>query len=61
MSGCSFGEAAQPVHEPFRGEVRRGADGQHAGFLPLQQALGAGREPIEGIAHDLKIGRGPLR
>ena len=46
---------AEPVDQPFGGEVRGRADRQHAGTLPLQQALGAERDAIEGVAHDGKV------
>ena len=46
-----LGEMSEPVHQPFGGEVRRGADGEHAGILPLQQALGAERDAVEAVAH----------
>src|SRR5688572_4325248 len=50
-----FGEAAEPVNEPFCREVGRGADRQHATTLPLQQPFGPVGDAIEGIANDHKV------
>ena len=59
--GVRLGEAAEPVHEPLGGEIRRRADRQHAGPLALQQALGAERDPVERVAHARRGTRGPPR
>src|SRR5262249_36564004 len=53
--GMRLGEVAEPMHEPFGREVRRSADGQHAGALALEQPLGAECDPVEGIAHDCEV------
>ena len=50
-----LGEAAETVHQPLRGEIRRGRDGENAGALPLQQTFGPGGEAVEGVAHNLEI------
>jgi hypothetical protein len=50
-----LGEAAEAVHQPLGGEVRRRGHGQHAGALSLQQAFGPGGEAVEGVAHHLEI------
>ena len=50
-----FGEAAETVHQPFGGEVRRRGHGQDPGALSLQQTFGAGGEAVEGVAHHLEI------
>jgi hypothetical protein len=34
-AGMRFGEVPEPMHKPLRGEIRRGADGENAGALPL--------------------------
>ena len=51
-AGMRLGKMTEPVHEPFGGKIRRGADGQHAGILALQQPLGADRNAVQRIAHD---------
>ena len=51
-----LGEAAQPMHEPLRRKIRRGADGERAAALALQQPLGSVGDSIEGIAHDREVG-----
>jgi len=53
--GVRLGKPAEPVHQPFGGKIRRGAHGQHAGALPLHQALGPHGDAIERIAHDGKV------
>ena len=50
-----LGKMAEPVHQPFGGEVRRGRDREHAGVLPLQQPLGADGDAVERVAHDGEI------
>ncbi len=50
-----FSEAAEPVDEPFRGKIRRGADGEHAAALALQQALGSVADAVESVAHHDEI------
>src|SRR5205807_4717799 len=58
--GVDFGEAAEPMNEPLRGEIRRDADGKRANALPLQQPFGSVGDTVEGIAHDAKIGAAGL-
>jgi len=50
-----LGEASEAVDQPLCGEVGRGADRQHARALPLLEALGAERDPVESIAQDGEI------
>jgi hypothetical protein len=50
-----FGKVAEPVDQPFGGEVGRGADRKHAGTLPLQEPLGAHRDPVQRIAHNGEV------
>ncbi len=45
--GMGFGKSAKPVNKPFRGEIGRGADRQHAGVLALQQPVGSGRDTVQ--------------
>ena len=54
--GVDLGETAQAMDKPFRREVRRRADGEHAAALTLQQALRSGGDAVEGITHDHEIG-----
>ena len=49
------------MHEPLSGEVGRGAHGQRACVLPLQQALGATSDAIERIAHDGQVSASSFR
>src|SRR5215471_17015112 len=46
----ALGEPAKPTDEPLRREIRRDADGEHAGALPLRQTFGAERYLIERVA-----------
>ena len=50
-----LGKSAEAIDQPFGGKVRRRADGEDAGALALQQALGADRNAIEGVAQDSEI------
>ena len=50
-----LGKMPETIDEPLGGEIRRGADGEHAGILPLQQALGPERDAIEAVAHGGKV------
>src|SRR4026209_967357 len=50
-----LGEAPETADEPFCGKVRRRADGEHAGALPLKQPLGADSDAIEGVAQDREV------
>ncbi len=54
-AGVRFGKMPEPVHQPFGGEVRRRADRQNTGILPLEQPFGAERDPVERIADDGQI------
>src|SRR5215469_2385318 len=57
------GKASQAMHQPFRGEIQRGANGEDAGVLPLHQPLGAGADVVERLADNDEIipaGRGDL-
>ena len=38
------------MHQPFRGEILRGADCEHAGTVPLHQPLRGGADVIERLA-----------
>src|SRR5262249_15649559 len=49
-------ETAQPMDEPLGREIRRGAHGERAAALALQQALGSVADAVESIAHDHEIG-----
>ena len=51
-----LGETAQAMDKPFRREIRRGGEREHAGALTLQQALRPGGDAVEGVTHDLEIG-----
>ena len=44
------GETGQPMHQPFRGEILRGADREYAGTLPLYQPLRGGADVIKRLA-----------
>ena len=55
-----LGEAAETVHQPFGCKVGRCAHRERAGLLPLQQALGAGGDPVESIPHNLEVGASRL-
>src|ERR1043166_9735429 len=50
-----FGKPAEALDQPFGGEVGRGADGERAAALTLQQPLGAERDPVECVADDGEI------
>jgi hypothetical protein len=50
-----LGEVPETVNEPLGGEIRRGADGEHARALALHDARGAERDPVEGVAQQGKI------
>src|SRR6266508_3859267 len=54
--GVDLSEAAEPMNEPLRREIRRDADSERAAALPLQQSLGTSGNAIEGVADDTKIG-----
>ena len=54
--GMCFREPPQPVDEPLRSKIGRGADGERAAALTLQQPFGAIGDPIERVAHDREIG-----
>jgi len=53
--GMGVGETTKAVDQPFRGKVRRGAQGQHPGMLALDQALRAHGDPVERLPNDDKI------
>ena len=42
--GVGFGKMAEPVYQPFGGEIRRGTDGQHACVLALKKAARCRRQ-----------------
>src|SRR5215210_9114048 len=50
-----LGKMAETVDEPFGGEIRRGADGEHARALALHDARGAERDAVEGVAQHGEI------
>ena len=54
-AGMRLGKVTEPVHQPFGGKIRRSADGEHAGVLPLQQPLRADGDAVERVAHDGEI------
>src|SRR5690349_12183775 len=56
-----FDEVAEPVHEPLGRKIGRCADREHTGILPLQQPLGADRNPVQRVAHDQEIVAAGLR
>ena len=45
-----LGKSAQTIDQPFGGEIRRRADGERPGALALEQAFGAERNAVEGVA-----------
>jgi hypothetical protein len=51
-----LGEAAEPMHEPLRCKIGRGADRERAAALALQQPLRSVADAIECIAHDNEVG-----
>src|SRR5580704_4834500 len=53
--GMCLCEAAEPMDEPLGGKIRRGAHGQHAGTLPLHQALGSHGDAVKRLAHNCQI------
>src|SRR5215204_4497063 len=50
-----LGEAAEPMNEPLRCEIRRDAHGERAAALPLQQPLGSLGDAVEGITYNDEI------
>ena len=54
--GVDLSEAAEPMNEPLRREIRRGAHGERAAALALQQAFGSIADAVESVAHDHEIG-----
>ena len=50
-----LGKMAEPMHQPFGGEIRRSADGEDAGVLTLQKPLGADGDTVQRVAHDVEI------
>src|SRR3954451_23164885 len=50
-----LGEVPETVDQPLGGEIRRGADGEHARALALHDARGAERDPVEGVAQHGEI------
>jgi hypothetical protein len=50
-----LGGPAKTVYQPFRCEVRRRADRQHARTLTLHEMVCPDRDPIERVAHDTEI------
>src|SRR6188472_1690868 len=44
------------MDQPFRREVRRRADGEHAAALALEQALRPRGDAVEGVTDDNEIG-----
>jgi hypothetical protein len=50
-----IGKPAEPVHQPFCGEVRRRADCEDARALPLHQTIGAERDTVECIAQHPQV------
>src|SRR5262249_38352846 len=53
--GMRLDEIAEPVHQPFGGQVRQGAHREYAGILTLQKPLGAHRDAVERITHHGEI------
>jgi len=49
-----LGKVPEPVHQPFRSEVGRGADRENAAILPLQEPLGADCNPVQRVADDVR-------
>src|SRR5215212_1498749 len=50
-----LGKMAEPVHQPFGGEVRRGGYREHAGVLSLQEPLGAHGDAVKRVADNREI------
>ena len=50
-----LGKVPETVDQPLGGEIRRGADGEHARALALHDARGAERDPVEGVAQHGEI------
>ncbi len=53
--GMSLGKPAEPIDQPFGGKIRRCADGQNAGVLALQDALGASGDAVERVAYHVEV------
>src|SRR5262245_16544033 len=51
----SRSETSQPVHEPFRAEVRRSADGQNARWAVSKQAIGPHCNPIQRVPDNSQV------
>src|SRR5262249_29809384 len=54
-TGMRLGKMAEPMHQPLGRKVGRRADGQDACILALKQALGADRNAVQSVAHDVEI------
>ena len=54
-AGMGLGKPAEPVDQPFGGEIRRRADGQGTRVLALHDALGARGDPVERVADHAEI------
>ena len=54
-TGMRGGEAGQAMHQPFRGEIQRGADREDVGALALEQPLRTGSDVVERFANDDEI------
>src|SRR5215204_2535631 len=50
-----LGKVPETVDQPFGGEIRRGADGEHPRALALHDARGAERDAVEGVAQHGEI------
>ena len=51
----SLGKAAKPVDQPLGGKIRRGAHGNDAGALTLDQTLRADGDAIKGISQNDEV------
>jgi hypothetical protein len=49
-AGLRRGEASQPMHQPFRREIWRYADGENSGALLVRQSRRASTDVVERLA-----------
>jgi hypothetical protein len=53
--GMFMRKPSKPVHQKLGGEIRRDADRQRAGALPLAQQVGAERDAVQRVGHNAEI------
>jgi hypothetical protein len=59
--GVRLRKVAEPVHQPLRGEIGRGAHGEHTRALPLDQILRAEGDAVERVSYDYQVVAAGLR